>query len=109
MMRKLPWLNLRKKTDSELPYEPPIMLGNKANGEFFWEQTPRDRKLRELILRTADERARHPGMGRGPFMASGLGMAAGLWAINGLWGCGGSDGGYDVGSAQPCDEGAEKL
>jgi predicted TIM-barrel fold metal-dependent hydrolase len=109
MMRKLPWLNLRKKTDSELPYEPPIMLGNKSNGEFFWEQTPRDRKLRELILRTADERARHLGMDRRHFMASALGMATSLWAINALSGCGGSDGGYDVGSAQTCEEGAEKL
>jgi hypothetical protein len=62
-MTKLPWLKLRKKTAPELPYEPPIFLGNKSNGEFFHEQTPQERKIRAEILRRCDDSARkvhHP-------------------------------------------------
>jgi predicted TIM-barrel fold metal-dependent hydrolase len=99
---------MRKKTDPELPFEPPIFLGNKSNGEFFWEQTPRERKLRDLILKTADERARYLGMDRRQFMASALGMTTSLWAINVLSGCG-ETGGYDVGEELTCAEGTEKL
>jgi predicted TIM-barrel fold metal-dependent hydrolase len=100
---------MRKKTDPEIRYEPPILLGNKSNGEFFWEQTPRERAIRDLILKTADERARHLGMDRRQFMASALGMTTSLWAINVLSGCAGSDGGYDVGQVMTCEEGTEVL
>lgn len=38
---KAEWLKLRRKTQAELPYEPPIFLGDKSNGEFYHEQTRR--------------------------------------------------------------------
>ena len=39
-MARFPWLQIRKKTGTEPPLETPILLGNKSNGEFFWEATP---------------------------------------------------------------------
>ena len=64
-MSRFPWLRMRRKTAPELPLEPPILLGNKSNGEFFWEQTPRERRMRQLILQLADERSRKlPKIGR---------------------------------------------
>ncbi len=95
-MKRYPWLDMKKKTDVEAPLEPPILLGNKSNGEFFLEQTPRDRKIRDLILRVADEQAARRGMDRRQFLASSMGMAASLWAINLASGCGDDDGGFNV-------------
>lgn len=51
------WLK-RKKTEPELPLEPPIRLGNMSNGEFFHEATPMERKIRDEILRQAASTAR---------------------------------------------------
>ncbi len=96
-MRRLPWLTKRKKTDPELPMLTPIPLGNKSNGEFFWEQTPGERKIQDLIFRTADEHSRRLGIDRRDFLASALGMATSLWAINVASGCGGDGGGFNVG------------
>jgi predicted TIM-barrel fold metal-dependent hydrolase len=100
-----PWMKIRKKTEPELPYEPPIHLGNKSNGEFFHEQTPLERKMRAEILRRGEENARHLGMERREFMASTMGMATSLAVLNMASGCGddaghtdgnGNDGGYLV-------------
>jgi hypothetical protein len=102
---------MRKKTDPELPVEPPIMLGNKSNGEFFWAQTPRERKIREMIMRLSDERARRLGMDRRDFLASALGMITSLYVVNLASGCGGGDdGGFNVGDRLiECDAATEML
>jgi predicted TIM-barrel fold metal-dependent hydrolase len=106
-MTRFPWLKMRRKTDPELPLEPPIFLGNKSNGEFFWEATSRERKMRELILRIADEQAPRHGMERREFLASALGMATSLWVVNLASGCGGGGkGGFNVPAptAMDCDD-----
>lgn len=91
-MKKLKWLDLRKKTDPEIPYEPPLFLGNKSNGEFFHEQTPHERKVKKLILERCDENARRAGVDRRQFIASAAGMATSLAVLNMVSGCGNSDG-----------------
>jgi len=113
---RFPWLKMRRKTDPELPLEPPIMLGNKSNGEFFWEETSRERKMRDMILRIAAEEAPRRGMERREFLASALGMATSLYVINLASGCGSSDpvvarGGFDVPEppAMDCDEATQML
>lgn len=95
--RLFPWLSQRRKTDPELPLEPPVFLGDKSNGEFYHQQTPQERRIRELILRDAESHSRRLGIDRREFLASAAGMAASLWAINLASGCGGSSGGgYQV-------------
>jgi hypothetical protein len=86
-MTKLKWLR-RKKTASELPYEPPILLGNKSNGEFFHAQTPRERRMRDEILRQCDDKARRLGIDRREFIASAMGMCTSLSVLNLAAGCG---------------------
>ena len=90
-MRRLPWMRLRKKTDPELPFEPPIHLGNFSTGEYFHEQTPRERLIRRMILERADAHARRLGVDRREFLASAMGMATSLGVLNAVSGCGGSD------------------
>jgi hypothetical protein len=109
-MARFPWLTLRKKTDPELPIEPPIWLGNHSNGEYFHEQTSRERKLRELILQKADDNARRLGLERREFLTSAMGMATSLWVINGCAsdddpaGAGGTGGGFCVPEQAQFDE-----
>src|SRR5689334_1969069 len=89
------WLRLTKKTDPEVPYEPPMWFGDFSNGELYHRATAKERRVRELILQLGDERARHYGMERREFMASGLGMALTMSVVNLANGCsGGSDGGF---------------
>ncbi len=115
MKKRFPWISMRKKTDPELPLEPPIFLGNKSNGEFFVDETPRDRRIREQILRIASEQAPRHGMERREFLASTMGMAASLYVINLASGCGdgatGGDGGFEVPEPprMDCDEATEIL
>jgi hypothetical protein len=90
-MAKFPWLKLRKKTEPELPLEPPIWLGSYSNGELFHEQTPRERRIRQVVLERADEGARRLGIDRREFLASAAGFATTLSVIN-LASCGSSDG-----------------
>ena len=108
-----PWLTQRKKTAAEIPLATPIPLGNKSNGEFFHEQTPHERALREFILRESGDQARRLGLERREFLASTAGMAATLWAMNLAAGCGGSadnGGGYDVPPPDTIDcEGASEI
>src|ERR1700712_1037277 len=89
---KYKWLKRRSKADPEVPYETPVWLGNMSNGEFFRPQSEKQRKTRELILQTCDERARKKGMDRREFMASSMGMATTLSVLNFAAGCGGKDG-----------------
>ena len=115
-MAKFPWLKLRKKTDPELPLEPPIWLGNHSNGEYFHQQSPREKFMREEILRRSEGEARRHGMDRRSFLASSMGMATSLAVIN-EFGCnstGGAPGspaeagptcGGDGGLAGPVDGG----
>lgn len=99
-MSKLRWLKRRKKTAGEWPYEPPILLGNKSNGEFFHEQTPLERKMREVILRKCDDNARKLGMDRREFIASAMGMATSLTVLNLAAGCGDKNGNMPMGMAE---------
>jgi predicted TIM-barrel fold metal-dependent hydrolase len=90
---KMPWLRKRKKTDPELPLQPPIHLGPFSNGEVFFEPGPQERLIRKLILEKAEEGAKRHGIDRREFLASSMGMATSLWAINLVTGCSSSDGG----------------
>jgi predicted TIM-barrel fold metal-dependent hydrolase len=112
-MKRLPWIHSRKRSEPEVPYDTPIPLGDKSNGEFYHEQTPYERRLRKMILQRGDENARRLGMDRREFMASTMGMATTLACINVASGCssskdgtagdrspaghdGGGDGGYQI-------------
>ena len=44
------FIKMRKRSEVELPEEPPIWLGNHSNGEYFHFQTDYERKLRQFIL-----------------------------------------------------------
>jgi hypothetical protein len=103
-MKKYPWLSLQKKTDLERPLEPPIWLGSVSNGEYFHEQTPRQRAMRKMILERADEGARRLGIERRQFLASSAGMATTLAVFN-LFGCGSSGGGSVNGGAGSSGQG----
>ncbi|HEX4474368.1 MAG TPA: amidohydrolase family protein [Polyangiaceae bacterium] len=89
-MRRYPWLKLLTKSRSEPPLEPPFWLGNHSNGEYFHEQTPRERLIRKLILERADEGARKHGIDRRQFLASSMGVATSLSVINFVAACGSS-------------------
>jgi uncharacterized protein len=86
------WITKRKRSQEDAPYETPIWLGDKSNGEFFHFQTPRERKMREEILRRCDENARKIGMDRREFIASSMGMMTTLSVFNMAAGCGNSTG-----------------
>jgi len=90
-MKRFPWIHMRKKTDPELPLEPPMWLGNQSNGEYFKFATKKDRKMRKLILETADANARKLGMDRRDFLASSMGMATTLWVANQVSACSSGD------------------
>jgi predicted TIM-barrel fold metal-dependent hydrolase len=96
---KMPWLRMRKKTDPELPLQPPIHLSPFSNGEVFFEPGPQEKLIRKLILEKAEEGARRHGIDRREFMASTMGMATSLWAVNLVTGCGSSDGGGAAGGS----------
>jgi len=98
-MKRFPWIHLGKKTDPEVPYDTPIPLGDLSNGEFFHQQTLREKKLRKLILDTCDEKARYLGMDRREFIASTMGMATTLSVLNMASGCS-SDGSTGAGGYQ---------
>ncbi|HKP56918.1 MAG TPA: amidohydrolase family protein [Polyangiales bacterium] len=80
-MKRVQWLK-RKKTQPELPLEPPIRLGNMSNGEFFHQSTPREQRIRAEILRQADEKSRKVGVDRREFLASAMGMCTSLSVLN---------------------------
>lgn len=90
-MKRFPWLKMRKKTDPELPLEPPIWFGNHSNGEYFKFATKKDRKMRKLVLETADENARRLGIDRRDFLASAMGMTTTLWVANHVAACSSED------------------
>ena len=96
MKTKFPWLTRRKKTDPELPLEPPLWMGTCSNGEYFHYQTAYQKKLRDLVLRKADDNARRLGMDRREFLASAMGMATTLWCINLVSGCSSSSSGVSA-------------
>ena len=91
-MRRFPWIKMRKKTDPELPLEPPIHLGNFSTGEYFHEQTAKERRIRRMILERADEQARRLGIDRRDFLASAMGMATSLCVVNAVNGCSSDEG-----------------
>jgi hypothetical protein len=87
MKTKFPWLRMRKKTEPELPLEPPVWLGPLSNGEYFRFPTEHEKKLRRLILDTADRNARRLGVDRREFLASAMGMATTLFCIGSVSSC----------------------
>lgn len=108
-MAKFPWVKLGKKTDPELPHEPPIWMGNHSNGEYFHAQTPREAMMRQEILRRAEKEAKRHGLDRREFLASTMGMAVTLSVINEL-GCGSSGSGGTPGDAgAACAKGSIPL
>ncbi|MCA9582032.1 MAG: amidohydrolase family protein [Myxococcales bacterium] len=76
-----------RKSAPEPIVEPPIYLGNHSNGEYFHFQTEEERRMREHILREADDLARRHGMDRRSFLASSMGMTLSLSAVNLVSGC----------------------
>ena len=93
MASKFPWLKLRKKTEPELPVEPPMWFGKHfLNGEYFRAQTPQEEAMRQEIIRRAGEEAPRHGMDRREFLASSMGVAVTLTVINEM-GCGSSSAG----------------
>jgi len=90
--RKFHWITGRKKTEAEVPYTPPIWLGNLSNGEFFLPQGERERRVHDLILQRCDDYARRKGMERREFIASTMGMATTLSVLNMAAGCADDDG-----------------
>ncbi len=93
-MARFPWLAKRKKTDPELPFKPPLPVGETfSNGEFIHEPTKRELKVRREILEKCDENARRIGVERREFIASAMGMATTLSVLHAVGGCGNSSGG----------------
>jgi predicted TIM-barrel fold metal-dependent hydrolase len=86
-MKRYGWLTLNKKSRAEPPLEPPFWFGNHSNGEYFHEQTPRERLIRHLILERADIAARKHGIDRRQFLASSMGVATSLSVINWVAAC----------------------
>jgi predicted TIM-barrel fold metal-dependent hydrolase len=97
MKTKFSWLKRIKRSQPEPPLEPPIWFGPHSNCEYFKPQTERDRKLRKLVLETADRNARRVGLDRREFLASTMGMATTLACINAVSGCGTDSGGSTSG------------
>jgi predicted TIM-barrel fold metal-dependent hydrolase len=94
-----------KRSQPDLPDQPPIWLGNHSNGEYFHYQTDYERKLNRLILEKADENARKIGVPRREFLASAMGMATTLWCVDFASGCSSNEIGHNVGPASKGDGG----
>jgi predicted TIM-barrel fold metal-dependent hydrolase len=86
-MKRYAWLDLMKKSLRDPELEPPFWLGNHSNGEYFHQQTARERLIRKLILERADEGARRHGIDRRQFLASSMGVATSLSVINWVAAC----------------------
>ncbi|HMI91220.1 MAG TPA: hypothetical protein VK509_07640 [Polyangiales bacterium] len=87
MIKRLPWLRKRKKTEAEIPERLPIACGPLSNGEGYWPDSPRKALIRKLVMEKADEFARKEGCDRREFLASACGMATTLYMINVVNGC----------------------
>ncbi|MDD9943643.1 MAG: amidohydrolase family protein [Myxococcales bacterium] len=107
--KKLPWLRLRSKTAPDVPYEPPIFLGDKSNGEFYQPQTRQERKIRDEILRQCDDKARKVGLERREFIASAMGMCTSLSVLNLAAGCGDKNGQMPMNMAEGMMEGNARM
>jgi hypothetical protein len=87
-----PWLKLGSKSREEVPEGPPVWLGSRSNGEYFHDQSPKERLIHRLVMEKADAQARRLGVSRREFLASSMGMFTTLAMINQVSGCGGSRG-----------------
>src|SRR5262245_39671694 len=107
MIKRLPWLRNRKKTEPEVPVRLPIACGPVSNGEAWWPDTPRKALIRKLVLEKADEAARKHNVDRREFLASSCGMATTLYMINLVNGCssGTKDNTNPGGNQQPVGQG----
>ncbi len=108
MAKKFPWLKLGKKTDPELPVEPPVWLGDHSNGEYYHFQTPNEARMRQEILRRAEVTSRKLGMDRRAFLASSMGMMTTLAVFNQM-GCGSDESTGGGGSGGSGGGGGSKL
>jgi len=79
---KFQWMRNLKKSSPDVEVDTPIWFGNLSNGEFFCPQREQDRKIREEVLKRADDQSRYLGMDRREFLASSMGMATTLAVIN---------------------------
>src|SRR6201999_1368977 len=86
-MKPFDWIKRRKRSEAELPYEPPIWLWPRSNGECWLPASDRDRKIRKMILQKGAENAARLGIDRRQFMASSMGMITSLWVINQVTAC----------------------
>jgi hypothetical protein len=87
MSRKFPWLKLQKKSGVETPLRAPVWFGNRTNGEFWHDATPKERLMEKLVLERSEKLAKYHGMDRREFLASSAGMVATMAVINELGGC----------------------
>jgi uncharacterized protein len=104
------WIRTRKKTEPELPYQPPFWFGDHSNGEQYHQATQRERTMHREILERGAEAAKRHGMERREFMASGVGVALSLSTMNLVNGCsGGDDGGFDMRAGQDAVDASVRL
>ena len=54
MIKRLPWLRDRKKTDPEAPLRLPLEMGAMSNGEGWWPDNPRKQKIRKIVMDIAE-------------------------------------------------------
>lgn len=94
-------LRTNRKTQDDEAYDGglPIPTQLVSNSEYYpIPQTPRQRRIEELVRRMADERAHALGWSRRRFLSSACGTATALMALNIASGCSdsSSDGGFAV-------------
>lgn len=85
-MKKLPWHILQKRSMKESEIDTPFWFRSWSNGERFYAQSERNRKLREATIERSFENARRLRMDRRDFMTSAMGMATALYTMK-LAGC----------------------
>jgi predicted TIM-barrel fold metal-dependent hydrolase len=83
-----PWFLKSPRSEPEPAIEPPLCMGSYSNGEYFHQESARDRLLKRMILERADRNARKVGMDRRAFLTTAMGMATSLAVIDQLAGCG---------------------
>src|SRR5688500_7353756 len=81
-MKVYPWLKwMMRKTSTEPVPQSPIWLGSWSNGEAFFDQTPRMRRMRQRIMEEAEHNAKRIGVDRRQFLASTAGLASAISII----------------------------
>ena len=89
-MKRLPWKHLLDRSGREPEPETPFWLRSWSNSEVYRPQTPRNRRLRKLIIERSLENAHRIGLDRRDFLTSTMGMATALYVMN-MTGCSSHD------------------